>query len=262
MQLTVFAKSLADHRRSLTAWALGSAVAGMMYASFYPQMRGDAAEALSNFPSAMREAFHMNDMTSAAGYLNSSVFGLILPLIAMFYGITTGARTIAGDEESGQLDQILAHPLTRVRLVQERFASLTAGAFGIAALVWLAMLAVRSSAELTSITPAEFAAQCLNLALLATTFGALALGLGAAIGRRGLVLGVSAALGVLSYALHTFGEQVGLARAAALSPFAFYIDDQPLKHGFQWGDAGALAATSLALVAVGALLLNRRDLRS
>ncbi|MFI9059427.1 hypothetical protein ACIGXQ_33700 [Streptomyces anulatus] len=112
-----------------------------------------------------------------------------------------------------------------------------AGAFGISALVWLAVLAVRGSAELTSVSPLQFLAQCFNLALLAITFGALAVGVGAAVGRRAVVLVV---VGVLSCTASTFATQIGADWIAHLSPFNYYIGGEPLRNGFQWGDAAVL----------------------
>jgi ABC-2 type transport system permease protein len=120
----VFTKTLTDDRRTLTGWAIGATLAGVMYASFYPQLAGgQMAEAVANYPEAMREAFRLDDLTSAAGYLGSSVFGLILPLIAMFYGAATGARAIAADEETGRLDLLLAHPISRTLFLLQRFAA-------------------------------------------------------------------------------------------------------------------------------------------
>ena len=84
MASDVFTRTLTDDRRSLTGWAVGATLAGVMYASFYPQLAdGQMAEAVANYPEAMREAFRLDDLTSAAGYLGSSVFGLILPLIVL-----------------------------------------------------------------------------------------------------------------------------------------------------------------------------------
>ncbi|MFI1677374.1 ABC transporter permease subunit [Streptomyces sp. NPDC020607] len=254
MNTALYTKSLSDSRRALTGWTLGTAAVGMMYASTYPSQKDSTA----NLPEGMRDALHID--ATAAGYLQASVFGLILPLLTMIYGAATGTRATAGDEESGQLDLLLAQPATRVRLVLQRFGALATGAVAIAVLVWLALLAIRDSAELTSVTPAELLAQCLNLALLAIVFGALATGLGAAFGRRAVVLAATASTGVLAYATHTFATQMGADWLAYLSPFHYYIGAEPLKHGFQWADAAVLALTAAALVTLGAARFNRRDL--
>ncbi|MDX3434137.1 ABC transporter permease [Streptomyces sp. ME01-18a] len=254
MNTAVFTKSLSDSRRSLAGWALGTAAVGMMYASTYPSQRANTA----SLPEAMREALHID--ATAAGYLHASVFGVILPLLAMIYGVVVGSRAIAADEESGQMDLLLAHPLTRTRLALQRFAALVAGAAVISVLVWLALLAIRDSAQLTSITPTEFLAQCLSLALLAITFGALALGIGAAGARRAVVLATSAVIGVLAYTANTFAAQLGTDWIAYLSPFHYYIGGEPLRNGFQWADASVLAAGAAAIVSASIIRFNRRDL--
>lgn len=256
MNLAVYTKSLSDSRRGLLGWSLGTAAVGMMYASAYPAQKDNTA----SMPEALRESLHID--ATAAGYLQASVFGVILPLLAMIYGAAAGSRAVAGDEESGQLDLVLAHPVTRTRLVLQRFGALVTGAVAISVLVWLALHAIRDSAELTSVTPGELLAQCVNLALLAVVFGALALGLGAAFGRRTVVLAGTAVLGVLAYTAHTFATQLGADWVAHLSPFHHYIGGQPLRNGFQWADAGILAATAAVLVGLGILRFARRDINA
>ncbi|MEU4428467.1 ABC transporter permease subunit [Actinoplanes sp. NPDC024001] len=263
MRPDVFTKTLTDDRRALAGWVVGATLTAVMYASFYPQLAdGQMAEAVANYPQAMREALRLEDLTSAAGYLGSSVFGLILPLIAMFYGAATGARAIAADEEAGRLDLLLAHPVSRTRFLLHRFAALAAGAFGIAAAVFAGMLAIRGGAQLASISIPQFAAQCLQLAMLAIAFGGLAIGIGATTGRRGLVFMVTAAIGVLAYGLHAFAGQLGIAWARYLSPFYYYIGSEPLRHGVPWAGAGILLGAAVVLVAAGALWFNRRDLNT
>lgn len=61
--------------------------------------------------------------------------------------------------------------------------------------------------------------------------GGLGIGLGAAFGRRGLVLAVTAAVGVLAYALHAFAGPLGLSAAATLSPFHHYLAGEP-RHPY------------------------------
>ncbi|GIE78437.1 ABC transporter permease [Actinoplanes philippinensis] len=263
MRPDVLIRTLTDDRRVLAGWAIGATLAGCMYAAFYPQLAGgQMAEAVAAYPQAMRQALRLDDLSSPAGYLGSSVFGLILPLIAMFYGAATGARTLAGDEEAGRLDLVLAHPVSRTGLVVQRFAALTAGAVVIAVAVWAGMLTIRGAAQLREISVGEFAAQCATLALLATVFGAVAIGIGAATGRRGLVFTVTAAVGILSYALHAFAGQLGLDAGKYLSPFYYYIGAEPLRHGMPWGHAAVLAVAALLLTAAGTVVFNRRDLNT
>lgn len=260
----IYAQTLTDNRRALLAWSIGTAVVGLVYAAFYPQVggAGGMAETVANYPEAMREALRMQDMGSPAGYLGSTVFGLLLPLLVMAFGITFGARAVAGDEETGYLDLLLSHPVSRTRLAAQRFAGLVTGAVAIAVLVFLGMLAIRAGADLESIGIAEFAAQCAHLALLGITFGALAIGSGAALGDRGQVLGITAGIGVLTYIAGNLAGVIGADWLKYLSPFHYYIGGEPLRHGMQWADAAILLAVSAVLVTLGFFRFNQRDLRS
>ncbi|MFI0349403.1 ABC transporter permease subunit [Actinomadura sp. 9N407] len=254
---SMFTKTLYDNRRVFTVWAVATALLAMMYGSFYSQI---SADSMASVPEAM-QGFGLNDVSSAAGYLQGAVFGLLVPLLATFYGAATGARMISADEESGYLDLLLAHPLGRTRLLLHRFAALATGAFAIAAVVLAAMLAIRGSAGLDGVGAADFTAQALNLALLATVFGALATGIGAATGKsRPTVFGVAAGIGVAAYALHGFAPQIGADWLRHLTPFHYYIGGEPLKHGLQFADAAVLAAATIVLIAAGAWRLARRDI--
>ncbi|GAA2437462.1 hypothetical protein GCM10010191_60430 [Actinomadura vinacea] len=246
-----------DNRRVFTVWALATGLLALMYGSFYPQI---SADSMASVPEAMR-GFGLDDASSAAGYLQGAVFGLLVPLLATFYGAATGARMISADEESGYLDLLLAHPVGRTRLLLHRFAALSTGAIAIATVVWAAMLAIRDAAELGTVTIGGFTAQAVNLALLAILFGALATGIGAATGKsRPTVFGITAGLGVATYALHGFAPQVGADWLRRLTPFHYYIGGEPLQNGLRPTDAAALAAVAAVLIAVGAWRLNHRDL--
>ncbi|GGZ20121.1 ABC transporter permease subunit [Streptomyces poonensis] len=254
---SAYTKTLFDNRRILAVWALATGLLAMAYAGFYPQLTADASDSV---PEAMR-GFGFDDLTSAAGYLQGAVFGLLVPLLVTFYGAATGARMISADEESGYLDLLLAHPVSRTRLLLHRIAALATGAVLIAAVVLGALLAVRTSAELDSISAAGFTAQAVNLALLALVFGALATGIGAATGKgRATVFGVTAGTGVLAYAFHGFAPQIGADWLRHLTPFHYYIGGEPLKNGFQLADAGVLTATSAVLIGLGAWRFDRRDI--
>ncbi|OLT31687.1 ABC transporter permease [Actinomadura sp. CNU-125] len=253
----MFSKTLYDNRRVFAVWALATGALATMYAAFYPQMTADTA---ASVPDAM-SGFGLDDMSSAAGYLQGPVFGLLVPLLAVFYGAATGARMISADEESGHLDLLLAHPVGRIRLLLQRFAALAVGAVVIAAAVLAGLLAVRTSAGLGTVSAGEFAAQAVQLALLTLLFGALATGLGAATGRgRATVFGVTAGIGVAAYAVNGFAPQIGADRLRELTPFHYYIGGEPLKNGLRPVDAAVLAAATLLVMAVGAWRFTRRDL--
>ncbi|MFY1687079.1 ABC transporter permease subunit [Plantactinospora sp. WMMB782] len=256
-----FGKALVDARRPLLGWTVAIVAVAAMYAAFWPTMQApQMQEALAAYPEGLLEAFNYSDLTSAAGYLGSAVYGLLVPLLVTVFAIATGTRTVAGDEEAGTLDLVLAHPVGRVRLALHRFAALLVGLAVIAVLLWLAMLALSGPAEFDGVGAGDLAAVNLQLALLGTTFGALAYAVGAATGRRAVALGVSAGVAVLAYLANSVLPQVeGWQWGAELSPFHWYLGGQPLVHGVQAGGALLLLGTSAVLVILGTWAFSRRD---
>ncbi|BCL13177.1 ABC transporter permease subunit [Micromonospora sagamiensis] len=257
-----FTKALHDARRSLLGWALAIVAVGTMYASFWPTMQSpEMAEAMAAYPEGLLEAFNYRDLTSAAGYLGSAVYGLLIPLLVAVLAIAGGTRAVAGDEEAGTLDLVLAHPVGRVRLALHRFAALAVGVVGVTVLLGLAMVALSGAVEFAGVTTAGFAAMTLHLALFGVAFAALAFAVGAATGRRVAALGTGAGVAVLGYLANSVLPQVdGLGWAREVSPFHWYLGGDPLVEGVQPAGVLALLGTTAVLVALGTWRFTRRDL--
>jgi ABC-2 type transport system permease protein len=258
----VFTKTLWDARRSLGGWTVAIVAVAAMYSAFWPSVRGpQMQDALKNYPKGVLEAFNYNDLTSPAGYLGSSVFGLLVPLLMVVFTIAVGTRAVAGDEEAGTLDLLLAHPVSRTRAALQRYAALAASIVGISAVIWLVMVAVTGPAQLDGVSGGELAATAIQLALFAACFGALAFAIGAATGRKAPALGGAAGIAVLAYLANSVIPQVdGLQWTRRISPFHWYLGGEPLKNGLQLGDSALLLAVTVALVAAGTWAFNRRDI--
>jgi ABC-2 type transport system permease protein len=261
MLRNVFAKTLWDARRSLLAWAVAISAVGVMYAAFWPTVNTpDMQEALRSYPEGMLEALNYDDLTTPAGYLGSSVYGLLIPLLVAVLAIAYGTRAVAGDEEAGTLDLVLAHPVSRTRVALQRFAALAAALVVVGAVLWLAMLAIAGAAELEGITAAELAATTVQLALFGACLGAVAFAVGAATGSKALAIAVSAGVAVLTYLASGFFPQIeGLQWTRDLSPWHWYLGGEPLKNGLQAGDSLLLLGVTVVLVAAGTWRFNRRD---
>jgi ABC-2 type transport system permease protein len=261
MLRNVFTKTLWDARRSLLGWALAISAVAAMYAAFWPTVNTpEMQQALRNYPEGVLQAFNYDDLTSAAGYLGSSVYGLLVPLLVAVFAIAYGTQAVAGDEEAGTLDLLLAHPVGRTRLALQRFAALAAALVLVGALLWLAMLAIAGPAELEGVTAAELAATTTQLVLFGACLGALAFAVGAATGRKTLALGASAGVAVLAYLANGVFPQVqGLEWTRDLSPWHWYLGGEPLKNGLQTSDALLLLAVTAVLVAAGTWVFNHRD---
>jgi ABC-2 type transport system permease protein len=181
----VFTKTLRDQRRPLGWWSLGLVAVIAIYMLPYRAYL-DAGVLNINTNSALYQALGYD--TTPAGYLQGTLFALLGPLLLVMMAVTVGARAIAGDEEAGTLDLLLAHPVSRTRLLLERFGALAAAVTWLGLIVWAGTVAAVAAADM-GIAAGRVAATSLGLVLLALGFGTVALAISARSGRRGLTLG-------------------------------------------------------------------------
>jgi ABC-2 type transport system permease protein len=261
MLRSVFSKTLWDQRLSLAAWAVGITGIGVLYAVFYPSVNTpEMKAALESYPKALIDALGFNEIATAAGYLGAATFGMLTPALIIVMAAAVGGSAIAGEEENGRLDLTLAHPVSRWSVLLQRYAALIVSMLVVSAALGLALVAIAEPAELGEIGTANLAAASLHLAVLGIFFGGLALGLGAATGRRSVVYLAMAVVALVGYFGNNLGPTIeGLHWLRDISPFHFYQGGLPLRNGIQLADLAVLAGASALLVIAGGLAFDRRD---
>ena len=206
---SVYAKWLRDGRRSLGGWAAAIVLVGCGYAAFYPTFEDpQIAQLLDSYPQALLEALNYTDITSPAGYLGATVYGLVVAVLMVVFAIGAGARIVAGEEEAGRLDLTLTHPVSRTSLALQRVGALATALVAVVAVFWVAMLAVAGPARFASIGAGHLAAMHVHLAAFAFLFGSASFAVGAATGRRAWAIGAAAGGAVLAYAASGLLPQV------------------------------------------------------
>ena len=68
-------------------------------------------------------------MSSIEGFMNLEIFQLFAPIVISVYAVTKGASSIAGEEESHTLDQLLSLPISRISLMLQKAFALYTGVF-------------------------------------------------------------------------------------------------------------------------------------
>src|SRR5262245_40031862 len=196
-------QTLRGMRRSLVWWSLGMAGIAAVWIPVYPTVRDSPQlnELIQNYPEALKSFVGFGgslDYTTGAGYLGSELFALTIPLVLIIAAVAAGARAIAGEEERGTLDLLLANPVSRLRVVWEKLGALLAEMLVLALVLWLALWIGARAVDM-KVSGVHILAGTIDAIVLALMFGCIALLVGAATGRRGAAIAVTAALAVGCY---------------------------------------------------------------
>lgn len=258
--LPVLTGIVRDQRRTLTLWSLALAAVSAMYIAFYPSI-GESAmdEMIASMPEDLVVALGYERIGSAAGYITSTVYGLLGPVLLLVFAISAGSRLIAGEEEDGTLELELTSPVERRRVFIERLIALWLDVLLLVAVVtlvsYLLVFALDMGVGFTFIL-----AGSAGMYLLGIGMGTIALGIGAITGRRAIALGAAAAMAVLAFVLDAIGPVVDAGWMTAISPFSWYLGDDPLTNGFDVSGLLLLAVIPIVFAAAGLVRFNRRDL--
>lgn len=258
-RLPVTTGVLRGHRRSLVLWASSLAAVSVIYISYYPAIGADEMAAMiDSLPRQMVDALGYDAIGTAPGYLTSTIYGLLGPILLLVHGLALGARWIAGQEEDGTLELELTAPVSRRQVYAGRLIALlvdlTALIATLTTVVLLLTLLLDLDVDVTGVL-----AGGVGLLLLVLAFAVTAFAIGAATGRRALALGVAAGLAVIAYMLQALGPVVGADWMTTVSPFAWFVDTNPLVDGFHphwWRLVGVAVVAGFA----GLWGFERRDL--
>lgn len=258
-------KSLRDQRRSMIGWAIGLAGVALMYAAVYPSIKASAADLnayVEKLPDAVKSLIGGEDYTSPAGYLRSEFFSTMGPLLLLIFAIGSGARAVAGEEENRTLDLLLSTPVRRRAVLQDKAVAIVVTALVLGVTAFAAVAAFGPLFDL-SLPSADLAAACLMLVLLGLTFGAIALAVGAATGRRVLANSAAGGFAVVAFIVNALAPSVSwLEPVRPLSPIRWYMEPDPLLTGLHPANVAVLLGATALLYAVAHAAFLRRDLAS
>ena len=277
----VYRRWLRDRARSTIVWTVGVVLIVVASAAFYPSLKGVSSGGLDSGGSAVSSLLGLSkgiDPGSPLGFLWISLYANIYPWMLMALGVALGIVAIAGDEETGALEYLLAKPVTRTTVAFARFAGAATILLVVSVLSGLALIlslplldlnnAVTSKAAdgSTVTSPGATAADIFNgtFSSLAVAMGiaGMAFLLGGVTGRKGIALGGASAFGIGGYVLYALSNMTGSLKALTwISPWRWYVDDAMSIFGLTWSVALPFIAAMVGLL-VGWLAFLRRDLQN
>ncbi|MGH9189387.1 MAG: ABC transporter permease subunit [Acidimicrobiales bacterium] len=259
---------LLDRARSLRWWVLGAVALVVSTTALYPTVEGNESfeQLADDLPEAVVSLFGIDSaigLTSAPGYLQARLFSTLLPVVLVIFGIGLGTRAVAGGEEDGTLELTLAQPISRRRLVTERYAS-SAVLIGVLTTVTTVVLVVSAAAvgALDGVSVPGLVVACAAGGALALLHMSIAFAAGGATGRRAVAVGVASTVAVAGYLLHgLLGVTDALHALRFATPWHWYLGRNMLAHGPAFDALAAPLVVSGLLMLFGISCFDRRDLR-
>jgi ABC-2 type transport system permease protein len=258
----IWIKTASEYQGLVFVTAVGMFfVMGLLIGPMYTLINDALVGFTDEFPEILLALFGGGDMSTAEGFYQLETFGMMAPIAVMIVTVVIGARALAGEEKRRTMGLLLANPVSRSTIVLEKSAAMVLAGF-VVGIATFAGVAAGSLVGGLGMNMGNIAATSLLVTLVGLVFGALALALGAALGRVSVAIfgAVGAALAFhLLNAFLPFNDSLeGYAR---LTPFYYYLTSDPLNNGMHWGHGAILAGLTVLLIALAVWLFQRRDLR-
>jgi ABC-2 type transport system permease protein len=184
----------------------------------------------------------------------------MLPLLLGVFAVIVGSGLIAGDEENGTLDLILAHPVRRFDLLTGRWLAFCVALLGILIIAWLGLILAGSLSSI-KFSPLDLALPFIALFGILIWFGGLGVLLSLTLPSRRLAASITGLILAASYFITTFAlMDPSLENVAKWSPLTYYQGGSAME-GFNVGYFAGLLLMSFIFVVLSAWLFQRRDIR-
>ncbi|HEY1085968.1 MAG TPA: ABC transporter permease [Candidatus Saccharimonadales bacterium] len=265
MMRSVYLKTLYEKRWFLLGWTLGFTALTVLMTTFYPAMHMDGAlDALvKNMPKAFEGLIgDLANLKDFPSYIASQLFDIRLPLITGIMAIILGLGLSTNEEESGELRSILALPISRTKLLLEKWLALCTimlvssigfviGIYGVAPFIDGASI--------------DFVDTLLPLVamtwLLMVVFGTITFAAGMAFGKKGIANAVGILVIIGSFILSTFGQAVDWLEPFEKVSLLHYFPAVEISKGEgEWTDVIVLSSIVVVTLLGAWLSFRRRDI--
>jgi len=258
----IWAKTASEYQVHLIiAGAAMFLMMGVMLGPLYAAIPAETFAAFDSFPKEMIALFGGGNMTTPEGFYQLETFGMMLPIAVMVVAIAIGAGALAGEESNRTMGLLLANPIKRSRVVLAKAWTMTLFSM-LVGFATFAGVSVGSVLGRLGMNIGNIAAACVLGMLVGLVFGTLALALSAGIGNKKTAVFGAIGAGIVLHMFNGLGAISNtVADFVALSPFHYYLGNDPLNNGMDWGNAAVLAAICVLLIGMSVLLFQRRDLQ-
>ncbi len=262
---TIFRNAFSRYRGQILGWGLSLAALCLYMARFYNTIAAQKEsyiKMVDAFPKELMAFFstsEASEMFTPSGFLNIEFFSY-MPIIIGIFAILAGSGMLAGDEESGTMDLILAHPVSRTALFVGRGLAFLIATIGILAINWGGFLIGLPGSGL-GLNALEIGRPFLSLFATLMLFGTMALALSMLLPSRRMAAMTSGILMIASFFITALARlDKNLEKIADISPLNYYQGGQAID-GLKWGWVIGLLGISVFFVLIAWWRFEHRDIR-
>jgi ABC-2 type transport system permease protein len=259
MMRNVYTKTLYELRWSIVAFCIGLSVLAFFILYVFPSVSSVPGGLFSGLEDETSKALIGNIAAdSPEAYLNVQLFAFQPLYIAIFLIIVTSAA-VAGEDGAKTLGTLLAHPVSRWRVLTEKALAIFTGMLVIE-------LAVAAGAVLGAyVAGVDLDLLNLALSLLAVIpYGIFLLGFGlfcsSFFSSRMVAALVATGVVVSTYMLNSLSDLVpGLKTYNQFAPMYYYSWGEPLVSAVEWSDVAILVGAGAVFYVFAIVAFQRRE---
>lgn len=256
-------QELRFRRNSVIIWGLALCFFPIVYVGLYPSFADQMAAFQEMMDLAIYQALGIS-MSSFESYMASTVTNLV-PLILSIFALSNATGTLAGEEDDGRLELIVALPIPRWQIVTVKALAVGISLIVILMIVGaggaLTLLGIENQIE-TSVTAWDVFLSLLASWPLVMAFGMISLLLGTVTPNRRIASMAATFLVIATYLGNNLAGMVeSLESIEFIFPFHYYdATAQGITQGQQTGDVLVLLGIALAAFILAVIAFGRRDI--
>lgn len=261
--IAIFRHTISRSKVQILAWGLGMGLLGAYMVMFYDNLMGmqdTIQQMIENYPKEL-VAFvgGAEGLFSEGGYINSYIFSY-LPLILGVFAILAGSGLLAADEESGVLDLLISHPVSRTRFFLGRLLGFSFVLAAIMVIMWVGFIAPMGSSGL-NVSALDMALPFLSLFALLLLFATLGLLFSLILPSRSAAAMASGLVLVVSFFMSLMSRlDENMQTINQFTPYGYYQGGEAI-NGLEWGWFLGLIGVSILISMLSWWLFQRRDIR-
>lgn len=254
-------KTLYDKRSFMIGWSLGVAVMAGITIAFFPTIKEQIGTLFANMPKALESITgSTEDYKNIVGYVGTGVFDLRIPMITVVMAIILALGLSVGEEYSGKIYQLLSQPISRNKIVWQKWLAMviifTVVHIVLALGILFIVMLINESMPISKLFIGTFMCYLLTLAT-----GSITMLFGFGFGRKGLTTSLIAIYTFGSYLLTSFAKQIDwLKHVEPVSIFHYYKASEAMKFDYSIKNILVLIIISVLSMVLASLLFSKRDI--